>query len=81
MQSELEEYIRKSNEKLIELYASDTLDQLKDRLAKAREKYDRAVLNYQRHYLASDKVLIEAASVRIENLKFVINQRENGDQS
>ena len=81
MQSDLEEYIRKSNEKLIELYASDTLDKLKDRLAKAREKYDRAVLNYQRHYLASDKVLIEAASVRIENLKFVINQRENGDQS
>jgi transcriptional regulator of heat shock response len=76
MQSDLEEYIRKSNERLIEQYASDTLDQLKDKLAKAREKYDRAVLNYQRHYLASDKVHIEDASVRIENLKFVISERE-----
>jgi len=81
MQTDLEEYIKQSNERLIQQYADYSMDKLKDELAKARDKHDRAVMNYQRHYLKSDKVHIEDASVRIENLKFVINYRESGDQS
>ena len=80
MQTDLEEYIRQSNERLIKQYADYSMDRLKDELAKARDKHDRAVRNYQRHYLKSDKVHIEDASVRIENLKFVIKNR-SGDQS
>ena len=81
MQTDLEEYIKQSNERLIEQYADYSMDKLKDELAKARDKHDRAVRNYQRHYLKSDKIHIEDASVRIENLKFVINYRESGEQS
>ena len=81
MQTDLEEYIRQSNERLIQQYADYSMDKLKDELARARDKHDAAVRNYQRHYLKSDKVHIEDASVRIENLKFVINYRESGDQS
>ena len=80
MQTDLEEYIKQSNERLIERYADYSMDKLKDELAKARDKHDRAVMNYQRHYLKSDKVHIEDASVRIENLKFVIKHR-SGEQS
>ena len=80
MQTDLEEYIKKSNERLLERYADYSMDRLKDELAKARDKHDRAVRNYQRHYLKSDKVHIEDASVRIENLKFVIKNR-SGEQS
>ena len=81
MQTDIEEYIEAYNKRLIEHYADYSMDRLKDELARARDKHDRAVRNYQRHYLRSDKIHIEDASVRIENLKFVINYRESGDQS
>ena len=81
MQTDLEEYINEYNKRLIEHYSSYSLDELKDQLAAAHEKHSAAVRNYQRHYLNSEKVMIENASVRIENLKFVINYRESGDQS
>jgi len=81
MQTDLEEYINEYNKRLIEHYSSYSLDELKDQLAAAHEKYGAAVRNYQRHYLNSEKVMIENASVRIENLKFVINYRESGEQS
>ena len=80
MQTDIEEYIRQSNERLVQQYADYSMDKLKDELAKARDKHDRAVRNYQRHYLKSDKVHIEDASVRMGNLKFVIKNR-SGDQS
>jgi len=80
MQTDLEEYIKQSNERLIERYADYSMDKLKDELAKARDKHAKAVMNYQRHYLRSDKVFIEDAAVRIENLKFVIKHR-SGEQS
>jgi hypothetical protein len=81
MQTDLEEYIKQSNERLLEHYADYSMDRLKDELVAAQERHAKAVMNYQRHYLRSDKVFIEDASVRIENLKFVINYRESGDQS
>ena len=80
MQTDLEEYIKKSNERLIERYADYSMDRLKDELVAAQDKHAKAVMNYQRHYLRSDKVFIEDASVRIENLKFVIKHR-SGEQS
>jgi hypothetical protein len=80
MQTDLEEYIKKSNERLIERYADYSMDRLKDELVAAQEKHAKAVMNYQRHYLRSDKIYIEDASVRIENLKFVIKHR-SGEQS
>jgi len=80
MQTDLEEYIKKSNERLLERYADYSMDRLKDELVAAQEKHAKAVMNYQRHYLRSDKIYIEDASVRIENLKFVIKHR-SGEQS
>ena len=80
MQTDLEEYIKQSNERLIERYADYSMDRLKDELVAAQEKHAKAVMNYQRHYLRSDKIYIEDASVRIENLKFVIKHR-SGEQS
>ena len=80
MQTDLEEYIKQSNERLLEHYADYSMDRLKDELVAAQERHAKAVMNYQRHYLRSDKVFIEDASVRIENLKFVIKHR-SGDQS
>jgi len=80
MQTDLEEYIKRSNERLIERYADYSMDRLKDELVAAQEKHAKAVMNYQRHYLRSDKIYIEDASVRIENLKFVIIHR-SGEQS
>ena len=80
MQTDIEEYIKKSNERLIERYADYSMDRLKDELVAAQDKHAKAVMNYQRHYLRSDKVFIEDASVRIENLKFVIKHR-SGEQS
>jgi hypothetical protein len=80
MQTDLEEYIKQSNERLIEQYADYSMDRLKDELAAAQDKHAKAVMNYQRHYLRSDKVFIEDAAVRIENLKFVIKHR-SGEQS
>ena len=56
------------------------MDRLKDELVAAQDKHAKAVMNYQRHYLRSDKVFIEDAAVRIENLKFVIKHR-SGEQS
>lgn len=81
MQTDIEEYIERSNARLIERYADYDMDKLKDELAKARDKHDRAVSNYQRHYLRSDKVHIEDASVHIQNLKYVIAQRVEENQS
>jgi hypothetical protein len=80
MQTDIEEYIKKSNERLIERYADYSMDRLKDELVAAQDKHAKAVMNYQRHYLRSDKIYIEDASVRIENLKFVIKHR-SGEQS
>ena len=80
MQTDIEEYIKKSNERLLERYADYSMDRLKDELVAAQEKHAKAVMNYQRHYLRSDKIYIEDASVRIENLKFVIKHR-SGEQS
>ena len=80
MQTDIEEYIKKSNERLIERYADYSMDRLKDELVAAQDKHAKAVMNYQRHYLSSDKIYIEDASVRIENLKFVIKHR-SGEQS
>ena len=80
MQTDIEEYIKKSNERLIERYADYSMDRLKDELASAQDKHAKAVMNYQRHYLRSDKVFIEDTAVRIENLKFVIKHR-SGEQS
>lgn len=80
MQTDLEEYIKRSNERLLERYADYSMDRLKDELAAAQDKHAKAVMNYQRHYLRSDKVFIEDAAVRIENLKFVIKHR-SGEQS
>ena len=80
MQTDLEEYIKRSNERLIERYADYSMDRLKDELVAAQERHAKAVMNYQRHYLRSDKIYIEDASVRIENLKFVIKHR-SGEQS
>ena len=80
MQTDLEEYIKQSNERLLEHYADYSMDRLKDELVAAQERHAKAVMNYQRHYLRSDKVFIEDASVRIENLKFVIKHR-SGEQS
>jgi len=80
MQTDIEEYIKKSNERLLEHYADYSMDRLKDELVAAQEKHAKAVMNYQRHYLSSDKIYIEDASVRIENLKFVIKHR-SGEQS
>jgi hypothetical protein len=80
MQTDLEEYIKQSNERLIERYADYSMDRLKDELVAAQEKHAKAVMNYQRHYLRSDKIYIEDASVQIENLKFVIKHR-SGEQS
>jgi hypothetical protein len=81
VQTDLEEYIKKSNERLIERYADYSMDRLKDELVAAQDKHAKAVMNYQRrHYLRSDKVFIEDAAVRIENLKFVIKHR-SGEQS
>ena len=80
MQTDLEEYIKQSNERLLEHYADYSMDRLKDELVAAQDKHAKAVMNYQRHYLRSDKVFIEDAAVRIENLKFVIKHR-SGEQS
>lgn len=80
MQTDIEEYIKQSNERLLERYADYSMDRLKDELAAAQDKHAKAVMNYQRHYLRSDKVFIEDAAVRIENLKFVIKHR-SGEQS
>ena len=80
MQTDLEEYIKKSNERLLEHYADYSMDRLKDELVAAQDKHAKAVMNYQRHYLNSDKVFIEDAIMRIENLKFVIKHR-SGEQS
>ena len=80
MQTDIEEYIKKSNERLLERYADYSMDRLKDELVAAQERHAKAVMNYQRHYLRSDKIYIEDASVRIENLKFVIKHR-SGEQS
>jgi len=80
MQTDIEEYIKKSNERLLEHYADYSMDRLKDELVAAQDKHAKAVMNYQRHYLRSDKVFIEDAAVRIENLKFVIKHR-SGEQS
>lgn len=80
MQSDIEEYIEAYNKRLIEHYADYSMDRLKDELAAAQDKHAKAVMNYQRHYLRSDKVFIEDAAVRIENLKFVIKHR-SGEQS
>jgi len=80
MQTDIEEYIKKSNKRLLERYADYSMDRLKDELVAAQEKHAKAVMNYQRHYLRSDKIYIEDASVRIENLKFVIKHR-SGEQS
>ena len=80
MQTDIEEYIKQSNERLIERYADYSMDRLKDELVAAQDKHAKAVMNYQRHYLRSDKIFIEDASVRIENLKFVIKHR-SGEQS
>ncbi len=80
MQTDIEEYIKKSKERLLERYADYSMDRLKDELVAAQERHAKAVMNYQRHYLRSDKIYIEDASVRIENLKFVIKHR-SGEQS
>jgi hypothetical protein len=80
MQSDIEEYIEAYNKRLIEHYADYSMDRLKDELVAAQDKHAKAVMNYQRHYLRSDKVFIEDAAVRIENLKFVIKHR-SGEQS
>ena len=80
MQTDIEEYIEAYNKRLIEHYADYSMDRLKDELVAAQEKHAKAVMNYQRHYLNSDKIYIEDASVRIENLKFVIKHR-SGEQS
>lgn len=80
MQTDIEEYIEAYNKRLIEHYADYSMDRLKDELVAAQEKHAKAVMNYQRHYLRSDKVFIEDAAVRIENLKFVIKHR-SGEQS
>lgn len=80
MQTDIEEYIEAYNKRLIEHYADYSMDRLKDELAAAQDKHAKAVMNYQRHYLRSDKVFIEDAAVRIENLKFVIKHR-SGEQS
>lgn len=80
MQTDIEEYIKKSKERLLEHYADYSMDRLKDELVAAQDKHAKAVMNYQRHYLRSDKIFIEDASVRIENLKFVIKHR-SGEQS
>ena len=80
MQTDIEEYIEAYNKRLIEHYADYSMDRLKDELVAAQDKHAKAVMNYQRHYLRSDKVFIEDAAVRIENLKFVIKNR-SGEQS
>ena len=80
MQTDIEEYIEAYNKRLIQHYADYSMDRLKDELVAAQDKHAKAVMNYQRHYLRSDKVFIEDAAVRIENLKFVIKHR-SGEQS
>ena len=80
MQTDIEEYIKKLEERLLEHYADYSMDRLKDELVAAQDKHAKAVMNYQRHYLNSDKVFIEDAIMRIENLKFVIKHR-SGEQS
>ena len=54
MQTDIEEYIKKSNERLLEHYADYSMDRLKDELVAAQDKHAKAVMNYQRHYLRSD---------------------------
>ena len=80
-QVDVEDYIEAYNKRLIEHYADYSMDRLKDELAAAQEKHRKAAMHYDKTRIRSDKIYVEDATVRIANLKFVINERESGDQS
>ena len=68
----LEEYRRR----LVNRYEHFTMDQLKAEIDKARIKRQMASDEYRRTGLRSEKIHIEDANVRIENVTYVINFRE-----
>lgn len=68
----LEEYQRR----LVNRYEHYTMDQLKAEINKARIKRQMASDEYMRTGLRSEKIHIEDANVRIENVTYVINFRE-----
>jgi len=68
----LAEYQRR----LVDRYEGFTMDQLKAEIDKARAKRQRASDEYRRTGLRSEKIHIEDANVRIENVTYVINFRE-----
>lgn len=72
MTTSLEEF----NQGILNMYSHLDHDALHMELAKAQARLDIATRNYQRHYLASDKIFIEDAQVRINNINFVINSRK-----
>ena len=68
--------IEEFNQGIMDMYSHLDHDALHMELAKAQARLSIATKNYQRHYLASDKIFIEDAQVRINNINFVISERD-----
>ena len=64
------------NQCILNAYSHMDDDALHMELAKAQARLSIATKNYQRHYLASDKIFIENANIRINNINFVIKSRK-----
>ena len=63
------------NQRIIDLYADKSIDELHDMLDASREAIRKADVVYMRHGLQSDKDAVETASIRFYNLQMVIRHR------
>jgi len=73
---EFDSFYEKQMQRLVDMHAEYTSEELSQMMSDAQARHAKARENQRRSGLASDKIYIEDASVRIENLKYIIAKRE-----
>jgi hypothetical protein len=73
--SDVEDFVKRYQQRMVDMYAGKSLSELKDLLQAAHDRAHAAIAG-KRDGLQQTNVLIEDASVHIENLKYVISIRE-----
>lgn len=76
-QQEFDSFYHDQMKRIVAIYADNSIDELNQMLSEAQEKHVKAIQKQRQSGLASDKIYIEDASVRIENIKYVIAKRED----
>lgn len=73
---EFDSFYEKQMQRLVDMHAKYTREELAQIMSDAQATLVEARENQRRSGLASDKIYIEDARVRIENLKYIIAKRE-----